>query len=113
MFGMSEAYERDSFLTTYAKWHYGQGLRELFGVVGNFLWFIKHFFSFKLLLNTLFAPWKGLRALGFLSKVLVLAVGSVAYAVVLTLSFFVLLIWILAPVVLIGSAVLSATFFAI
>jgi hypothetical protein len=133
---MSESYERDPFFLAYIKWHYGQGLRELFGVAGNFLWFVSHFFSFKLLLKTLFAPWKRLgetygggfdlsafasaiiinslmRAVGFVSRTLVLLVGLLSYLLVLVFSFFIFIIWILAPAILLGSAILSATFFFI
>jgi hypothetical protein len=133
---MSEVYERDSFLLAYIKWHYGRGLRELFGVAGNFLWFVSHFFSFKLLIKTLFAPWKRLgeryeggldfgafasslivnslmRAFGFVTKTLVLLVGFISYILVLMFSFFILFIWVFAPLVLLGSAVLSATFFVV
>ena len=133
---MSEVYERDSFFLAYAKWHYGHGLKELFGVAGNFLWFIIHFFSFKLLFKTLFAPWKRLgetydggfnlgafastlvvnnlmRAVGFVTKTLVLLVGVISYVLVSVFSFFIFIIWILAPAILLGSLILSATFFVI
>lgn len=133
---MSEAYERDSIFIAYAKWHYGRGLKELFGVSRNFLWFVVHFFSFKILLKTLFVPWKRLgenyeggldlgkyasafivntlmRAVGFCTKVVVLIVGFASYVFVLSLSLLIMLIWVLAPAVLIGSLLLSATFFAI
>jgi hypothetical protein len=133
---MSETYERDSFFIAYIKWHYGQGLRELFGVAGNFLWFVANFFSFKLLLKTWFAPWKRLgekygggldlgawassvivnalmRAVGFVTKTVVLLVGLVSYVLVLIFSFFIFIIWILAPLILIGSIVLSVTFFIV
>ncbi len=132
--GMSETYERDSFLLAYLKWHYGRGLREFFGVTGNFLWFISHFFSFKLLLRTLFAPWKRMgekyqggldfgalassvivnslmRGFGLVSRILVLLLGLISYAAVAAFSGFILLIWIVAPLALLGSAVLSAAFF--
>lgn len=131
---MSEVYERDSLFLAYIKWHYGQGLRELFGVTHNFLWFISHFFSFKLLLKTWFAPWKRLgehyqgglnlsafastlvvnglmRAFGFFTKTIVLLVGFITYILALVFAFFISIIWILAPAILLGSAVLSATFF--
>ncbi|NLE07100.1 MAG: hypothetical protein GX627_00555 [Parcubacteria group bacterium] len=131
---MSEVYERDSFFWAYVKWHYTQGLRELFGVAYNFLWFIAHFFSFKLLLKTLFVPWKkfsehcgkklnpgsfssgfiinGLtRTAGFIVKVAVLTVGFVAYVLVSVLTFIVFIIWVLAPVILLGCIVLAITFF--
>ena len=133
---MSEAYERDSFFVAYIKWHYGQGLKEFFGVMGNFLWFIAHFFSFKLLLRTLFTPWKRLgenyeggfdlgafassvivnglmRAVGFVTKIIVLSVGVISYVLVLVFAFFLFLIWILAPFILVGSVILSATFFVV
>jgi len=120
----------------YLRWHYDRGLREVFTVSGNFLWFIYHFFSFKLLLKTLFAPWKRLgehyeggldlsafasallvnflmRLVGFVTKVIVLFVGLVTYVLVLIFSFSIFVIWIFAPVILLGSALLSITFFVI
>ena len=133
---MSEVYERDSFFVAYVKWHYGQGLKEFFGVVRNFLWFVVHFFSFKLLFKTLFVPWKRLgenyeggfdlgafasslivnglmRAVGFVTKIVVLLVGVVSYILVLIFAFFLFIIWILAPLILVGSLVLTATFFVV
>jgi len=133
---MSEFYGRDSFFLAYAKWHYGQGLRELFAVTRNFLWFVAYFFSFKLLIKTLFVPWKRLgeiyegglnlssfsstlivnslmRIVGFSTKILVLLVGFISYLVVLVFSFFIFIIWFLAPLILLGSLILSATFFVI
>jgi hypothetical protein len=133
---MSEVFERNSFFTAYLKWHYGQGLREFFGVAGNSLWFIANFFSFKLLFKTLFAPWKRMnesygggldfgawassfivnglmRAVGLVTKTVVLSVGFVSYALIIVFSLFIFVIWIFAPVILIGSIVLSATFFIV
>ena len=133
---MFEVYDKDSFFLAYGKWHYSQGLRELFGVAGNFLWFVAHFFSFKLLLKTLFVPWKRLgenyeggfnlsafasslivnglmRVVGFATKTVVLFVGFISYILVLIFSFFILIIWVLAPAILLGSLVLSTTFFVI
>ncbi|MFA6269930.1 MAG: hypothetical protein WC657_01850 [Candidatus Paceibacterota bacterium] len=133
---MSETYERDLLISAYIKWHYGQGLREFFGVTQNFLWFVAHFFSFKLLLRTLFAPWKRLgenysggldleafassfivntlmRAVSFVIKTLVLVLGLVSYILVFIFAVFVFIIWILAPIILFGSLILSATFFII
>jgi hypothetical protein len=133
---MSEAYEREPFLFAYVKWHYGRGLRELFGVAGNFLWFVFHFFSFKLLTKTLFAPWKRLgenyeggldlsalasslivnalmRAVGFVTRIVVLLVGLVSYILTLVFSFFIFVIWVLAPAILLGSIIMSVTFLII
>lgn len=133
---MSDTYERDSLFIAYVKWHYGQGLRELFDVSGNFLWFVSNFFSFKLLLKTLFAPWRRLgetygggldleafasslivnglmRAVGFVTKTVVLLVGLVTYLLVIVFSLFIFIIWAFAPLILLGSAILSATFFVV
>ena len=133
---MSEVYEKSPFLLAYIKWHYGRGLKELFAVFGNFLWFVSNFFSFKLLLKTLFYPWKRLgetyegglnlnafastlivnglmRAVGFCTKTLVMLVGLVSYVLLLIFSFFIFVIWVLAPIILLGSVALSATFFVI
>jgi|SRR3989344_2581249 len=133
---MSESYENESIFFAYLKWHYGKGLRELFGVTKNFLWFITHFFSFKLLLKTLLSPWRRLgepynggfdlkafastfiinilmRLVGFFLKAIVLLVGLFSYLFVLSFFLSVLLIWLLTPAVLIGSLILSVTFFII
>jgi hypothetical protein len=131
---MSEAYENEPFFLAYIKWHYSQGLREFFGVTGNFLWFVANFFSFKLLLRTLFAPWRRLgehyeggldlsafasviivnslmRIFGFFTKMIVLLIGFVAYLLVIIFSFFIFFIWLLAPAILLGSLILAVTFF--
>lgn len=133
---MTEAFERDSLPWAYVKWHYGRGLKEFFAVAGNFLWFIVNFFSFKLLLKTLFAPWKRMgegygntldfgalagsfivnslmRLVGFVSKVVVLSIGLISYLAVAVFSICVLSIWLLAPAILIVSLILSAVFFAV
>lgn len=133
---MSEAYERDSVFVAYLKWHYSRGLKELLGVSQNFMWFVLHFFSFKLLLSTLFSPWKRMgetygnvldlgrfasafivnsimRIVGFVSRSIVLVVGLAAMLFVCVLSLLSIMIWVLAPAVLIGSIVLSVTFFSI
>ncbi len=133
---MSEAYERDSFFVAYLKWHYRGGLAEFLAVAENFLWFVSHFFSFKLLSKTLFKPWKLLgehyeggfnieafastvlvnflmRVVGFCTRVVILAVGAFSFLFVLAASLLILMVWILAPVVLLGGAVLAATFFTV
>ncbi|MEK7634971.1 MAG: hypothetical protein AAB446_00890 [Patescibacteria group bacterium] len=133
---MFEVYERDSFFWAYVKWHYSQGLRELFGVAHNFLWFVGHFFSFRLLFKTWFAPWKRLgenysggfdlktifsslvvnslmRIAGFISKTVILIVGFIAYILVSIFTLFIFIIWIFLPAILLGSFVLAVTFFLI
>lgn len=133
---MSEILERQPLILTYFKWHYGQGLREFFLVTQNFLWFIGNFFSFKLLLKTLVAPWKRLgenyeggfnlsawagafivnslmRVVGLISRLIILGLGFAATLVLLALSFCVFIIWLLLPFLLLGSLVLAATFFIV
>ena len=133
---MSEVYEREPFFLAYVRWHYSQGLSELLEVARNILWFVAHFFSFKLLLSTLFNPWRRLgesygqgfnlsafasafivntlmRVIGLATKLLVLGVGLAAYLSVALFFVALFLIWILAPLLLLGSAILSATFFVI
>lgn len=117
----------------YLKWHYGRGLSEFFGVAGNFLWFISHFFSFHLFLRTLFRPWKRLgerygggldigafastlavnslmRAVGFVARAVVLCVGFASFLVALVFFAFIFVVWILLPAVLLGFLVLAVTF---
>ncbi len=133
---MSEAYDRDQIFVAYIKWHYGKGIREFIGVVSNFLWFVSHFFSFKLLIRTLFSPWKRLgesydgtfnlgaiastlvvntlmRFVGFLTRSIIIFIGFVSYLVVTLIGITVFFIWILVPIVLLGCLVLAVTFFII
>jgi len=133
---MSDAYRNESILWAYAKWHYGTGVRELVSVAGNFLWFVGNFFSFRLLARTLFAPWKRMgetygegfdferiagsfivnslmRAVGFATRAVVLVVGLASYLAMLAFCLALFLIWLLAPIFLMGSLLLSATFFVV
>lgn len=132
---MSEAYDRDSFFTAYIKWHYTEALSEFWGVVSNFLWFVLHFFSFKLLIKTLFSPWKRMkesytgeglnlerffsalvvntimRVVGFITRFIILTIGVICILLISATSTIVFFIWIFAPFVLLGSLLLSITFF--
>lgn len=133
---MAETFERQPFVLAYFKWHYGKALEEFWIVAKNFLWFVTNFFSFKLLLKTLFAPWKRLgenygggfdigafasvlvvntlmRLVGFVTKTIVLIVGLVSYILVLALTACFLTVWLLAPFVVLGSLILAVTFFVI
>lgn len=133
---MKDVYYTDSVLVAYMRFHYGRGIRELVGVARNFLWFIAHFFSFSLLLRTLFAPWHRMgemygsiinfeaffstfvvnmlmRAVGFITRVAVLMVGMVAYVLTAIGAGIMFVVWLTAPLLLIGMIVLSVTFFAL
>jgi hypothetical protein len=133
---MAEILERQPFVLVYLKWHYGQGLKEFFAVTQNFLKFLADFFSFKLLLKTLVVPWKRLgenyeggfnlsawasafivnslmRVVGFVTKILVLFLGFVSCILIFVFAFFIFLIWLLLPIILLGCLVLAATFFIV
>lgn len=90
---MSEVYERDSFWWAYFKWHYSQGLKEIFDATRNFLWFAKHFFASK--------------------NILFLIVKYLAFFLISVITFFVFVIWFLAPAILLGCLILAFTFFIV
>src|SRR3990167_1057381 len=46
------------FLKDYVLWHYGEGIKNITALGLNFLRFENHFFSQKLLLKTLFSPYR-------------------------------------------------------
>jgi hypothetical protein len=54
-----------------------------------------------------------MRVVGFLTKIVVLLIGLVSYILVLVFSFFLSVIWIFAPAIILGCIVLSATFFVV
>lgn len=45
-----------SIVIIYIRWHFGQGMREIFEWYKNISWFGYHFFSIPLLLKTLMRP---------------------------------------------------------
>ena len=117
----------------YFKWHYGKGFKEAINTIKNFLWFVAHFFSFKLLFKTLFSPWKRMgesygegfdlgafasafivnslmRVVGFITRIIIIFVGLVTYVAVLLFGVAVLFIWMFAPVILMGCVLLAVTF---
>ncbi len=120
----------------YFKWHYSKGLRETINTIKNFLWFVAHFFSFRLLFKTLVSPWKRMgesygegfnpeafasafivnslmRIVGFVSRIIIIFVGLLTYLAVSLFSFAIIFIWIFAPIILMGSLALAATFLVI
>jgi hypothetical protein len=122
------------FLLAYVRWHYGKGFSEFVDIARNFFGFLLHFFSFKLLLRTLFSPWKRIgesyekglhiesvlsvfivnslmRVVGLFSRLSIILLGLAATLVFFVVSFVSSVIWLLMPIV-IGS-LLAAAFFLI
>lgn len=133
---MSDTYANAPMLFAYFKWHYGRGLREFLGLAKNFLWFIAHFFSFKLFGRSLFSPWKRLgeryvggleitafastlvvnvlmRVVGFVIKTTVLCLGLASFLIALVFFVAIFVIWVFAPAILLGFLVLAVTFYEI
>ncbi|MEK7117492.1 MAG: hypothetical protein AAB861_01835 [Patescibacteria group bacterium] len=109
----------------YFKWHYGRGFNELIGILRNFFSFLVHFFSLKLLLQTFFSPWKRMseryerglhiesmletflvnlimRAVGTLSRLIIILAGLGLLIIFMILSFFSLVLWLFLPLILLG-----------
>ncbi len=110
------------FVTDYLKWHYGTGLFDILRVWGNFLWFVIHTSSFFELLKTLFSPWKRMqedkpskgtfdpgyyigslvinflmRMVGFLVRLVIIALAIVAFSIIFTFGAAFLLFWFVSP----------------
>lgn len=114
-----------TFLPYYLLWHYSRALSEMYHVWGNILWFFYNFFSIPLLLSTLFAPFKRLdegykkglhveaffetlivnmlmRLVGAFMRVTIISVGIIVLALVCVGYVFVLVAWLLAPLLALG-----------
>lgn len=128
-------YMQDPFILAWVRWHYTDGLRRCFGGVLNFVDFGLHLFSVRELLRTLFAPWKGIewrpatqaffsaeqleaawsnlisRILGAIVRSILIIIGL---AVTIWIGFWMgllLLLWLLAPIVIVSMLVLGLRLF--
>jgi len=54
-----------------------------------------------------------MRIVGFATRLIVLAIGAISYLSLFVFSVTLFLIWITAPFILMGSLILSATFFIV
>jgi len=105
----------------YGKWHYGQSLSQLAVICRDILKFTANYFSFFILIKSLFCPWRRLgesypnswldgwqilsvfivnilmRAVGFLARGSMIIVGLISIAVVALSIPVIFLIWLLLP----------------
>lgn len=109
---------------SYFIWHYTQAFRDIFNHIRNFLWFVYHFFSVKVLVKTLFSPWRKLseqyqkgfnisrlletfvvnvimRIVGFFIRLLVIMVGIVALIFVIVAGCISIVLWAVLPFIII------------
>lgn len=117
----------------YVVWHYSRAVVDLFRNWSNMVWFVFTFFSLPLLFRTLFAPfrrldegyekgfnpeqWAGtfivntlMRFVGACVRLFVIVLGIVVLAVVLCGGFFLLLTWLVAPLLVVLLVGIGFTF---
>ena len=114
----------------YLAWHYTTGLLDCLQLLGNFLWFVYHFFSVPVIVRTLLTPWRRLgepyrggfnperlletfivnllmRLFGFVVRIIWLALAFVALIGVFLLGLFVTVLFFLAPAIISGSFIIG------
>ncbi len=123
-----------SLIKDYFLWHYGAAFPEMFRVLGNFFWFLYHFFSMPVLFRTLFSPWKKIheeresagfnlkdilsaliinimmRIVGFFFRVVLITIGvmSIIFLFIFSISLFIF--WVFAPILILLSLILGIIF---
>ncbi|TAL49486.1 hypothetical protein EPN83_00490 [Patescibacteria group bacterium] len=111
-----------SILPRYVGWHYSLAIRDLSRNLRNLLAFLGNFFSFSVLITTLFAPWERmsegyarglepgqwfetfiinsvLRFVGFVVRSVTLLFGLAVFLTALALTALFFLLWLVAPLV--------------
>ena len=106
----------------YFRWHYSQGIVDMFHIIGNFLWFFYEFFSIPLLLKTYFVPFHRLneegpvgldvgkiferlmvnglmRIVGMLLRTGIILFGVLLLVLTFLTGLVFVLIWLIAPLV--------------
>ena len=109
----------------YARWHYTEGIKDLFRNWKSFIAFVLHFFSLGLLVKTWFAPFGRLddeykrefdaeaffetlvantlmRLVGFVLRTFVIVMGLVVLLVVVVLGPITFVLWLLAPFIILS-----------
>jgi len=131
MFSKSYSCDKDrNFVLTWLRWQYIESPRALIKIISNFLRFNLSFFSFSLLLKTLFHPWRKYqesygrgfdpkkffsalsfnaisRVLGAIVRILVITIGGVSTLLLLLLGLVAFIFWILSPVLIFAGLILG------
>lgn len=108
---------------SYFVWHYSQAFRDIYNLFKNFVWFVYHFFSIKILLKTLLSPWRKLtepykggwdlgalfetfvvntimRAVGVLVRISIILVGLISIVVVCLAGLLSIVVWMCMPFII-------------
>ena len=109
----------------YLKWHYGKAIRSVGSIWGIFLLFVADYFSLKLLFKNFFDPWKRMtdaypkkinfkeyfyafitnlivRVVGIIMRTVLIIIGLTAYILTAILFPFVMIVWLLLPLIILG-----------
>lgn len=110
-------------LLGYIKWHYTKGLKSFLNIWKNFFVFLYNFFSIRQLIENIFDPWKRMtdpypkrfsfkaylfafivnsimRILGFILRLAILLVGLIVILIFVISLPFLLVVWLLLPLII-------------
>lgn len=115
----------------YLLWHYTAAWADLLRLYFNLSWFLFHFFSLRILLGTLFSPWKRLHAsgkedggffgtlilntitrlVGFLVRSVTILAGLFSLLLLAALFLLAVVVWATMPLLLLGIVFASVKMF--